>query len=697
MLTKNNIQYRQLEEQVGYLTSLMNLLPIGFNKDNFKGIITDPEALEAGQFGLKKSEIAEFFYLWYRDYTEDLVNLGEFPKQGPRGAQGVGLEGPKGNPGVGWKTGTGVPTFLGQDGEMYYDIQTYDIYRWDSAGWTLVGNIKGPAGPQGTRGPQGAPGPRGPEGPQGQKGRPGASYAIVGWLSSVDELPEPASAYEGDGYLVATLSGTHFFISFGGQWVDTGSIMPSQIEVVQVPGDSDTDVMSQLAVTRELNEIKAALAPKVDLPLSIPMIPQFGYSGDLTAFAYRTELNKVLDSNGDLQTYPGYTTYYVYFGDKYQFDRFPEVLAWKTEQYIFADDTCINEEEIYNDVYQGFLFLSSVTDKPFKELKFSLQTGEYLELNAARIGNINNSSIGSFTQTYLKKDKLVHKYSGNGSVNSVNPFPNLFCAADEWEVAFNLETSGQYDQNDVFFSYVQADGIDTQYFMMNLYADSVTKQMTLSVDVYDEYAGEMNESIPLDLYWTTMSNAFTLKFKVARENQYHPKITLIIGGFQKELILDNIEMGQYFWDGYGNFSLTHSLPCSAYFTYPTGDKAIFAENISAGVEGFGLMEYIPNDVTLVKLVPSDLGDVPNVVEVVANYLKSCPNIKSMLYIVNPNSIRVGDLQSIGYVCQALGVELYLGVRRDISVPVQDIEYTKITYSDKTNGTAEAIVSYLAIA
>ena len=692
MLTKNNIQYRQLEEQVGYLTSLMNLLPIGFNKDNFKGIITDPETLEAGQFGLKKSEIAEYFYLWYRDYTEDLVNLGEFPKQGPRGAQGVGLEGPKGNPGVGWKTGTGVPTFLGQDGEMYYDVQTYDIYRWDSAGWTLVGNIKGPAGPQGSRGPQGAIGPRGPEGPQGQKGRPGASYAIVGWLSSVDQLPEPASDYEGDGYLVSTNVGTHFFLSFDGQWVDTGSIVPTEIEVVQVTGDSDTDVMSQLAVTRELDAIKAALAPKIELPLSVPMIPQFGYSGDLKAFAYKTESGKVLDINGNLQDYPGYTTYYVYFGDKYQFGKFPEVLAWKTEQYIFADDTCINEDEIDNDVYQGFLFLSSVTDRPFKELKFSLQTGEYLELNAARLGNINNSSIGSFTQTYLEKDKLVHAYKGNSS-EDVTPFPNLFCAADEWELTFNLETSGQYDQNDTFFNYVQADGIDFQYFILNLYIDN-NNEIVLSVDNYDEYNGDINETIRLNTYWASFGQAFTIKFTVARENKYQPKVTLIVGGFKQEWIIDTMEFGQYFWDGYGNFSLTHSHPCSAYFTYPKGEQAIVAETISAGAEGFGLMEYVPNDVTLLKLAPSDAGGT--VVEAVANYLKSCPTVKSILYIVNPNSIKVGELQSIGYICQALGVKLYLGIRNDINVPVQDIEYTKISYSQYNNGTAEAIVSYLAI-
>ena len=694
MLTKNNIQYRQLEEQVGYLTSLMNLLPIGFNKDNFKGIITDPETLEAGQFGLKKSDIAEYFYLWYRDYTEDLVNLGEFPKQGPRGAQGVGLEGPKGNPGVGWKTGTGIPTFLGQDGEMYYDVQTYDIYRWDSAGWTLVGNIKGPAGPAGNRGPQGPIGPRGPEGLQGPKGRPGASYAIVGWLSSVDQLPEPASDYEGDGYLVSTNVGTHFFLSFNGQWVDTGSIVPTEIEVVQVTGDSDTDVMSQLAVTRELNEIKAALAPKIELPLSIPMIPQFGYSGDLTAFAYKTEPNKVLDINGNLQNYPGYNTYYVYFGDKYQFGKFPEVLAWKTEQYIFADDTCINEDEIDNDTYQGFLFLSSVTDRPFKELKFSLQTGEYVELNAARIGIKNNSSIGSFTQTYLKKDKLVHAYAA--ASGSVDPFPNLFCTSDEWEVTFNLETSGQYDPSSTYFSYVQADGIDQQYLIMSLSVDTNNhNQFYLSLDTYDEYSGDVNHGIQLPLHWTPSGQAFTVKFTVARENKYQPKVSLIVGGSITEWVIDTIDFGQYFWDGYGNFSLTHTHPCSAYFTYPKGDKAIFTETFSASYEGMGVPTFISNDIPILRLLPTTSGGAA--VEHVANYLKSCPNLKSILYIVNPNDPRTGELQSIGYVCKALGIQLYLGIRNDINITIQDIEYTKIGYSDKPNGYTEAIVAYLAIA
>lgn len=68
----------------------------------------------------------------------------------------------------------------------------------------------GPAGPQGERGPQGI---RGAQGIPGENGTPGDAVQIIGVLSTVSELPDPASVARNAAYII-TDEGTGSYIYF---------------------------------------------------------------------------------------------------------------------------------------------------------------------------------------------------------------------------------------------------------------------------------------------------------------------------------------------------------------------------------------------------------------------------------------------------------------------------------------------------
>ncbi len=117
------------------------------------------------------------------------------------------------------------------------DIKNGSVGRADLSAVTLssLRGRRGPAGaagPQGAtgqQGPQGAPGPqgeRGPQGdtgaagPQGAKGDPGAGVHVTGSVADEEDLP--ASAEEGDAYIVTSTG--HLHVWDGTAFVDTGLV-----------------------------------------------------------------------------------------------------------------------------------------------------------------------------------------------------------------------------------------------------------------------------------------------------------------------------------------------------------------------------------------------------------------------------------------------------------------------------------------
>jgi hypothetical protein len=85
-----------------------------------------------------------------------IVNLSGGPP-GPKGDPGD--DGMPGADGTGILTGSGAPAAgLGNVGDVYVDSVSGNLYSKGAGGWTLTGNLKGPAGDDGAPGTDGADG-----------------------------------------------------------------------------------------------------------------------------------------------------------------------------------------------------------------------------------------------------------------------------------------------------------------------------------------------------------------------------------------------------------------------------------------------------------------------------------------------------------------------------------------------------------
>ena len=121
---------------------------------------------------------------------------GETGPQGPAGSNGI-----DGKDGTSVHTGNGAPSIdLGNNGDSYIDLLTWDYYVKESTTWVKKGNIKGQ------------------DGNDGNQGLPGTNGAS--WLSgSVDPV---AQGNNGDFYL-NTIS-YDLFIKLDGSWTKIGNI-----------------------------------------------------------------------------------------------------------------------------------------------------------------------------------------------------------------------------------------------------------------------------------------------------------------------------------------------------------------------------------------------------------------------------------------------------------------------------------------
>ena len=219
MLTIGNEEFRNLEEQVEKnKNDILYMLEQEGTLNQFGikvvGQVTTSDELPipssyTGDFGDAYAIGATSPYTLYI-YTRAngthpnnyWFNIGQFPLQGPKGADGAtgprGPQGPKGDQG-----------------------------------------IQGPQGKQGPQGIQGPTGPRGPQGIQGDpgpKGDPGQSFQIVGILDSASALPTPTEEIRSQAYLVpdTTEPGTYDLYVITGTdnlvWENAG-----HIETVQGP------------------------------------------------------------------------------------------------------------------------------------------------------------------------------------------------------------------------------------------------------------------------------------------------------------------------------------------------------------------------------------------------------------------------------------------------------------------------------
>ena len=277
MITRNNTNFRNLEEQVQFLTSQYNGIIEGDKLLAALGIkvvgqvataeeIPNPVTYE-GEYGdayLVGTETPYEYYIYTRPFAGETdphwFNLGQFPVAGPQGEQGIpGPQGPAGERGSKWYSGIGAPvTFSGYEvGDYYFDRQTAEVYHYHNDGegptWQMEGSIRGPQGIQGLTGPQGETGETGPQGPQGVPGPAGPVVQIYDILTSVDQLPPPdALGIERDAAFIVEVNGVKYLYALTGweegllDWTNVGLFSTGTI--VKVNGnyvaefDADTKV-----------------------------------------------------------------------------------------------------------------------------------------------------------------------------------------------------------------------------------------------------------------------------------------------------------------------------------------------------------------------------------------------------------------------------------------------------------------------
>ena len=232
MITINNKEYRNLVEQVGYLTDRVDehyerdrvLADYGIrivgsvdsvdnlpNPATYDGLYGDAYTVGTG---------APFdFYIFTRPLQGETENrwldLGLLAIEGPQGEQGpVGPEGPQGES-TQWYVGQGVPYLEANVNSMYFDTTTANIYQKQEGQWILVANIKGNTGAQGPQGPKGDKGDQGEQGIQGANGVPGDAVNIVGILTSSSMLPDPDTVARDSAYVVQDETGQWLYFITG--------------------------------------------------------------------------------------------------------------------------------------------------------------------------------------------------------------------------------------------------------------------------------------------------------------------------------------------------------------------------------------------------------------------------------------------------------------------------------------------------
>lgn len=249
MITIDNVQYRNLEEQVkknmddiqyileeegvlnefgikivGQISSTVSLP----NPDTYDGEYGDAYAVG--------TTTPYTLYIFTRanggvsgDYW---FNIGQFPLAGPTGARGPqGPQGPTGADGNVWRTGNGAPTITGMnDGDMYLNKSNGDVYSYNNQAWTLEGNIRGPQGiqgQQGATGPQGAQGIQGPTGPQGEQGQ---SFVIAGTVANEGQLPDPSMVPDNVAYLVGSNNDFDLYVQLHDTdtWQNVGKVATAE-------------------------------------------------------------------------------------------------------------------------------------------------------------------------------------------------------------------------------------------------------------------------------------------------------------------------------------------------------------------------------------------------------------------------------------------------------------------------------------
>lgn len=148
-LVKRNLEQQVLKNQDD-IEALKQLGMPGVKVTAVVDSIEDIIEPIVGAFYLVKNEQSTY-NLYIYTAEEELFDLGEFPAQGPQGIQGI--QGPKGETGSStkWYTGSSFPVSA-NIGDMFLNIITQQVYRYENNNWVSKCNIKGAGGRDGLNG-----------------------------------------------------------------------------------------------------------------------------------------------------------------------------------------------------------------------------------------------------------------------------------------------------------------------------------------------------------------------------------------------------------------------------------------------------------------------------------------------------------------------------------------------------------------
>lgn len=178
--------------------------------------------------------------------TNQWLDVGPISIVGPEGPQGP--KGEKGDTGTSskWITGLGLPT-TGNNGDMFLNSRTGDIYHYVNNKWIYVNNSKGPQGPIGEQGRVGPIGPAGVQGPKGPQGDPAGLVNIVGVLSTTDLLPLPSTLNNlKSAYLIGSEPPYRLYIQIGNSsadaiWTDVGLFNTPYLDAIDIGAGISSD------------------------------------------------------------------------------------------------------------------------------------------------------------------------------------------------------------------------------------------------------------------------------------------------------------------------------------------------------------------------------------------------------------------------------------------------------------------------
>lgn len=229
MLEYNGKEFRNLEDQVGYLTAAFNSGKL-IDELGIKVLGVFPDLTTAKETIRPPYEYGDAFaigtkapynlYIYTRD-IEDFFDFGPFNQRGPAGPTGpapsISINAEATN-----TTGTpeAIVTKTGTDEAPVFNFTFKNIK-----------GERGQTGMQGVQGPRGFQGPTGPIGPKGNtgpKGDVGPSFKLLGDLTSTSQLPSPTAALQAQGaaYTIPNTQGVkHIWVIQGTDnllWADIG-------------------------------------------------------------------------------------------------------------------------------------------------------------------------------------------------------------------------------------------------------------------------------------------------------------------------------------------------------------------------------------------------------------------------------------------------------------------------------------------